>query len=142
MPFLDLHSDTWVCLVSTDNPRVGDALTMADLAALPWVLTYNSSTAFTPAGRQLQILGVQPRVQIVVESFLALPHLIAGTDRIGLVQGLLAPLLTRTGEVRALPCPYDVVPLVEALWWHPMHERDPEHVWLRSVLTEAGSAVG
>jgi DNA-binding transcriptional LysR family regulator len=142
MPYLDLHSDTWVCLVATGNPHVGDALTMEHLAALPWVLTYNSSTAFTPADRQLKVLGVQPRVQAVVESFLALPYFIAGTDRIGLVQGHLAPQLTRTGEVRALACPYDVVPLVEALWWHPMHERDPEHVWLRSVLAEAGSAVG
>lgn len=141
-PYLDLHSDTWVCLVATGNPEVGEALTMADLRTLPWVLTYNSSTAFTAADRQLKMLGVQPRVQVVVESFLALPYFIAGTDRIGLVQGHLAPLLTWTGEVRALPCPYDVVPLVEALWWHPMHERDPEHVWLRSVLAEAGAAIG
>lgn len=141
MPCLDLYSDTWVVLVAADNPQVGDTLTMDDLATLPWVLTYNSSTAFTPADRQLQMLGVQPRVQVVVESFLALPFFIAGTDRIGLVQGHLARQLTRTGDVRALRCPYDVVPLVEALWWHPMHGRDPEHVWLRSVFAEAGAAV-
>jgi DNA-binding transcriptional LysR family regulator len=115
---------------------------MDDLATFPWVLTYNSSTAFTPADRQLKVLGVQPKVQVVVESFVALPYFIAGTDRIGLVQGHLAGQLTRNGDVRALPCPYDVVPLVEALWWHPMHERDPEHVWMRSVMAEAGARVG
>ena len=142
MPHLDLYRDTWVCLVATDNPRVGDSLTMDDLATFPWVLTYNSSTAFTPADRQLKVLGVQPKVQVVVESFVALPYFIAGTDRIGLVQGHLAGQLTRNGDVRALPCPYDVVPLVEALWWHPMHERDPEHVWMRSVMAEAGARVG
>jgi DNA-binding transcriptional LysR family regulator len=141
-PHQDLYGDTWVCLVATDNHRVGDALTMDDLATLPWVLTYNSSTAFTPADRQLQILGVQPNVQVVVESFVALPYFIAGTDRIGLVQGHLAGHLVRNGDVRALPCPYDVVPLTEALWWHPMHDRDPEHMWLRSVLVEAGASVG
>jgi hypothetical protein len=43
--------------------------------------------------------------------------------------------------VRALPCPYDVVPLVEALWWHPVHEHDPEHVWFRDVLAQAGARI-
>jgi hypothetical protein len=80
-------------------------------------------------------------VQLVAESFLALPWLIAGTDRIALVQAELAPRLTFDGEVRVLPCPYDAVRLTEALWWHPVHDRDPEHTWLRSVFSEAGRRI-
>jgi len=140
-PHLDLFSDTWMCLVSTDNPHVGDTLTMEHLHELPWVLNFHSATAFTPAARQLQILGVEPRVQAVVESFLALPFLVAGTDRIGLVQAHLVPRLTMAGDVRALPCPFDVVPLVEAMWWHPVHTSDPEHAWLRDVFAEAGTSI-
>ena len=45
------------------------------------------------------------------------------------------------GDVRALPCPYDVVPLVEAMWWHPAHTADPEHAWLRDVFAEAGRSI-
>lgn len=67
------------------------------------------ATAFTPAARQLQTLGIEPQVQMVVESFLALPFLVAGTDRIALVQSHLVPRLTSAGDVRAVPCPYDVV---------------------------------
>ncbi len=139
LPFDDLFTDTWVCLVSRDHPTVGDSLTMADVADLPWVFTFNSPAAFTPAGRQLQMMGVEATVQVVVESFLALPFYVAGTRRLGLVQARLADALTRSGDLRALPCPWDVVPLVEALWWHPVHTHDPEHVWLRSVFREAGS---
>jgi DNA-binding transcriptional LysR family regulator len=139
--FTDLYEDGWMCLVSAGNSRVGDELTMELLAELPWAFTYFSSTAFTPAGRQLQMLGVEPRVQIVVESFLALPFVIAGTDRIALVQSQLVPRLTAAGDIRALPCPFDAVPVAEALWWHPMYERDPGHIWLREVLAEAGSRI-
>jgi DNA-binding transcriptional LysR family regulator len=114
---------------------------MADLAELPWVLTYHGPTAYTPAGRQLQLLGVEPRVQAVVESFLALPHVIAGTDRIALVQARLVPHLVASGEVRALACPFDAVPLHQALWWHPINERAPAHVWLRALLAEACCAI-
>jgi DNA-binding transcriptional LysR family regulator len=141
LPFTDLYEDGWRCLVSASNRRVGDELTMGLLAELPWAFTYFSPTAFTPAGRQLQMLGVEPRVQIIVESFLALPFVIAGTDRLALVQSHLVPRLTAAGDVRALPCPFDAVPIAEALWWHPMYERDPAHLWLRQRLAEAGRRI-
>jgi DNA-binding transcriptional LysR family regulator len=141
LPFTDLYEDGWMCLVSASNRRVGDELTMQLLADLPWAFTYFTPTAFTPAGRQLQMLGVEPRVQIVVASFLALPFVIAGTDRLALVQSRLVPRLTASGDIRALPCPFDAVPIAEALWWHPMYQRDPAHIWLRQVLAEAGRRV-
>jgi DNA-binding transcriptional LysR family regulator len=141
LPHLDLWTDHWVILVALSNTVVGESLTMDHLTELPWVLTYHAPSAFTPAARQLQMLGVEPRVRMVAESFLALPWLIAGTDRIALVQAELVPHLTAGGEVRALPCPYDAVTLAEALWWHPVHDRDPEHKWLRSVLVEAGQRI-
>jgi DNA-binding transcriptional LysR family regulator len=142
LPRTDLYEDTWLCLVATDNARVCDELTMDLLAELPWAMTYHSPTAFTPAARQLQMLGIDPHVQIVVESFLALPFAVAGTDRVALVQAQLAPHLTSSGLVRVLPCPFDVVPLLEACWWHPMNELDPAHTWLRDVLVEACRELG
>ncbi|MCK9875211.1 LysR substrate-binding domain-containing protein [Frankia sp. Ag45/Mut15] len=139
LPHTVLYTDDWVCLVATSNPHVGETLTMELLSELPWVFTYHAPAAFTPAGRQLQVLGVEPRVQIVVDSFLALPFAIAGTDRIGLVQRRLAPKLTAAGDVRALECPFDAVAITEVLWWHPMYERDPAHIWLRALLADASS---
>jgi DNA-binding transcriptional LysR family regulator len=41
------------------------------------------------------------------------------------------------GDIRALPCPFDAVPLRQALWWHPINEGDPAHRWLRELLAEA-----
>jgi hypothetical protein len=77
----------------------------------------------------------------VVESFLALPFVIAGTDRLALVQSRLVPRLTASRDIRALQCPFDAIPIAEALWWHPMYERDPAHMWLRLVLAQAGRQI-
>jgi DNA-binding transcriptional LysR family regulator len=137
LPYTELFSDGWMGLVSTSNRHVVDELTMDHLAQLPWAFTYLAPTAFTPAGRQLQTLGVEAHVEVVVESFLALPHVVAGTDRIALVQSRLADRMTRAGDVRALPLPFDALPITEAMWWHPMYDRDPAHVWLRALLVEA-----
>lgn len=141
LPHQDLYRDQWVCLVSADNEAVGDSLSLAQLASLPMVMSFHRSAAFTPASKQLNILGIEPRVPLAAESFLALPFLVAGTDRIALVQKQAIRRLGPIVGVRILPCPFDVMPLVEALWWHPMHDRDPGHIWLRQFLRDAARHV-
>ena len=137
-PVTDLFDDTWVCVVSPDNDQVGDELTMVDVAALPWVVMWDLPTAFAPAARQLSMLGIEPRVEITADSFLALPFLVAGTRRIAVLQARLAHRLAATAGVRLLPCPWDAVPVKEGFWWHPSHRRDPAHEWLRRTLQQLG----
>ncbi|SFQ69704.1 DNA-binding transcriptional regulator, LysR family [Amycolatopsis arida] len=141
LPTIDLYEDSWSCVVSEDNDVVGDAPTLDDLANLPWVATYRGPTAYTPAVRQLQMLGIEPNVHIVVESFLAVPFLVSGTSRVAVLQTSLARRLAVAAGIRVLPCPWGVVPLKEAFWWHPLYDTDPAHTWLRGALTDAGRAV-
>ena len=140
IPSIDVFADDWVLIVSGDNDAIGDEVTLAQLTGMPWVVTYHAPTAFTPAVRQLRMIGIEPDTRVVVESFLAVPFLVAGTRRIALLQRRLADRLARSARVRVLPCPWNVVPLVEAFWWHPTHRADPAHQWLRSVLREFGTA--
>ncbi|MEU5882112.1 LysR family transcriptional regulator [Spirillospora sp. NPDC047279] len=140
-PAVDLFTDRWLCMVASDNPAVGDRLTLDDLATLPWVDLFHRPTAYTPASRHLRTLGIEPRIDIVVESFQAIPFLIAGTDRIALIQERLAARYEGLAAVRTLPCPFDAVPLVEAMWWHPVHARDAGHAWLRETMARVGREV-
>ncbi|WP_106815870.1 LysR family transcriptional regulator [Microbacterium timonense] len=141
LPFADLWRDEWVVVASESNEQIGGGLTMDLLGDLPWVFTYQSRTAFTSAARQLQQLGIEPRVEAVVESFLALPHFIAGTQRLGLIQAGLAHVVTAVPGVRILEAPFDPTPVVNALWWHPVHTRDPEHAWMRGIFERAAEQV-
>jgi DNA-binding transcriptional LysR family regulator len=133
----DLYRDEWVCVVSADNPVVERGLTVEDLRTLPWVLTYHGQTASTPAARQMRMLGIEPRAQVVVEDFITVPGLVAGSDRIALLQRRLVDMLPLDTGIRALSCPFEAGPLVEAMWWHPALDDDPEHRYLRDVITRA-----
>ncbi len=137
----DLHRDDWLCLVAQGNTEVGDQVTLAQLAELPWVVSYHGPNASTPAALQMRMLGLEPRVQVVTENFLTVPGLVAGSRRIALVQRRLMALLPADVGVRALPCPFDAGQLVEAMWWHPAYEDDPEHAYLRSVVRRAAAAL-
>ena len=137
----DLYRDEWMCVVSADNTCVGDVLTVDDLRSLPWVLTFHGPTASTPATRVLRMQGIEPDVQVITESFLAVPAMVAGSSRVGLLQRRLVDLLPADGRIRGLPCPFDAGPLVQAIWWHPAFDDDPEHAYLRSLVVRAAAQV-
>ena len=141
LPSQPLFTDRWVCIVAAGHPDVGEKLTMTDLEQLPMVVMYQAPTAYTPAAKQLSMLGVQPPMQLVTESFLALPFLVAAGNGVALIQERLARQLSPAVAIRILPCPFDAAPLMEALWWHPMYERDAGHRWLRQLFTQAARCV-
>ncbi|HLM06314.1 MAG TPA: LysR family transcriptional regulator, partial [Blastococcus sp.] len=116
----DLYRDEWVCIVAADNEAVGEELTVADLESLPWVVTFHGPTAATPAARQMRMRGIELDVQVVTESFLTVPGLVAGSRRIALLQRRLVELLPLNLGIRALAPPVEVGQLVEAMWWHPV----------------------
>ncbi|WP_375423732.1 LysR family transcriptional regulator [uncultured Friedmanniella sp.] len=139
-PHLDVFRDRWVCLVDGRNRTVGEELTVEDLDRLPWA-SLSVDLGTDPMGmRSLVEAGVNPRVQTVVNSFLALPLLVPGTDRIAMVPERVARAMPASG-LRVLECPVSTGPLVVALWWHPQLERDAEHIWLRERIAAVGASL-
>ncbi|MDX6740209.1 LysR family transcriptional regulator [Actinocorallia sp. A-T 12471] len=137
-PAVDLFTDRWLCMIAEDSPV--SELSVADLARLPWVDLYHRPT-YTHASRQLGLFGIEPQVEVVVEIFQSLPFLIAGTDRVALIQERLARRFTGIAPVRTLDPPFDPVPLTEAMWWHPAHTRDAGHAWLRRLIADVGARI-
>ena len=54
----------------------------------------------------LALLDIRPRIAVRVESYLAVPHFVAGTDRIALMQERLAARLADRMDLRVLECPW------------------------------------
>lgn len=145
LPHLDLLSDEWVAVVDRRNERVAGQLSTADLAAVPWVLTAGDqsgtagSVGTIPVVRQMQLLGVRLAVTAVVESFTLALLLVEGTDRVTVAPRRLVEQVAGHRSLRVVDLPFDAVPLVEAAWWHPVHQRDGGHQWLRQRLAEAST---
>ena len=138
--FVDLFTDHFVLVVSADNSVIGESMTVQEMINAPMVVAYNTKTGRNTAVHQMQLAGLEPTVDTVTESFLIVPFLIAGTNRIGLVPAMLAWRLPALADVRIIPCPFPVTDLVESLWWHERHEDDPGHRWFRSLLARAADA--
>jgi DNA-binding transcriptional LysR family regulator len=137
----ELFRDRWVCVVDADNPALdAGTLELRDMARLPWVAPYYRSTQRQPTSvpvmQQLALLDIQPRVAVRVESYLAVPYFVAGTDRVALMQERLATRLAAQAGLKVLECPGVPEPIIEALWWHRQYEDDTAHAWLRRLIVE------
>lgn len=141
LPRTDLHREGWLIVAADDHPALAGGLTMADLDDAQWVFTVQSRSAFTPPARQLQMLGVEPDVVAVVESFLALPYFIAGTRRLGLLQDGLTSIVEQIDGVCTVPLPFPATPILNALYWDPIHETDREHRWMLSLFRRAADSL-
>ena len=138
----ELFIDRWVCVVDADNPvldggqraaAAGPGRAALGGAVLPVGAARGASV---PVMRQLAALDLQPRIAVRVESYLAVPYFVVGTDRVALMQERLASRLATTANLRVLECPGDAEPIVEALWWHRQYEDDTAHAWLRRLIME------
>ncbi|WP_210588679.1 LysR family transcriptional regulator [Streptomyces sp. GESEQ-35] len=133
--------DRFVCIVDPDNPRLAEGrLTLGDLAEMP-----HAASAFgkslTPADRQLETLGIVPRVQVSAPGFSVLPFLVGGTDLVALVPERLARRYEGFARCAVVPTPFPDVPLVEAMHWHHNRHADPAHRWLRETVRAVGAAL-
>jgi hypothetical protein len=71
-------------MVADDHPEIAGELTLDQLARLPWAVYQRPYDA--PAARQLSMLGISPRVEVSVQTFQLLPHMVEGTRRIAMIQ--------------------------------------------------------
>jgi DNA-binding transcriptional LysR family regulator len=139
---VELFTDRWVCIADAANPDVHDGITLGRLAELPWVAPFQpdrGNPTAAPMSRQLALFGIRPDIRVRVESYQAVPYLVAGTDRVALLQERLATQVAGPLGLRVLPCPGDPELIVERFWWHADRDRDPAHRWLRETVIAAAT---
>ncbi|MGI5452182.1 LysR family transcriptional regulator [Streptomyces sp. CA-249302] len=133
--------DRFVCMLAPDNPRLVDGrITLRDLAEMPHAAC--AIGQLTPADRQLETLGITPKVQVSTPGFNVLPFLVGGTDLVSLVPERLARRYESFAGCAVVPTPFPDVPLVEAMYWHHNRHSDPAHRWLRETVRKVGAALG
>ncbi len=136
----ELFRDTWVCLVSADNERVAEALTVEAMADAPWVVQ-DVMEHSNPVLSAVRARGAEPRLECVVGEVHSIPFLVRDSSRIGVVPARLTPFCACLPGVRVVPVPFETPPVIETLWWHKAHTADPAHRWLRETAVAAGTSL-
>lgn len=100
-------------------------------------LVSHSGKRFGPVDQALGLIGKSRKVTIVVPWFSAVPAAIEYADVIFTVPEPMEPLMTKPGKIVSRPPPIDIPDLSVCLFWHPRHQHDRVHSWIRKQIAEA-----
>ncbi|HEX3688314.1 MAG TPA: LysR family transcriptional regulator [Solirubrobacteraceae bacterium] len=139
-PSAPLFSDGFVCVAGDRVTGLGERLTRAQLAALPYI-SYRQGGATSYADIELDRAGLTRRTALTVEGFVLVPGLLRGTHMIAMLQRRLLAALHVSGLQTARP-PVRLAPLRERMYWHARATGDPAHEWLRERLLGVAAALG
>jgi DNA-binding transcriptional LysR family regulator len=132
-----LFEDTFVCLLRRGHPLLRGPWSVKRFAAAEHVLVTPRATGLGPVDEALAARGLQRRIVRFVSTFAMAPPLVAGSDRITtLPESFARPAAAAHGlVVRKPPLALPTIPTRMA--WHPRHERDARHRWLRALVRDA-----
>lgn len=134
---VELFTDHYVCLVDPNNSALVDGgLTWDAFTALPQAVHDFGQAHLTPADRKMRELGFSRIPHVKASSFMPLPAIVAGTEMVAVVPKRLADRLGPATGTIGVEAPFGIVPIIETLYWHPVHNADPAHMWLRSLLID------
>lgn len=123
-----------MAIVRPGHPLTAGTLTPARYAAAEHVNVSRRGRATGPVDAVLAGLGLTRTVAAVVPSFTAALLMLRDTDLVGLgPTGLARNLLAGLG-LTSVPLPLELPPFTLGMAWHPRHDADGAHHWLRDQL--------
>ncbi|MEU1020155.1 LysR family transcriptional regulator [Streptomyces sp. NPDC005900] len=124
------RDDRMLGLVRPGHPLLDGRMTVRRFAAADHVIVSRRGRLSGPLDAALAELGLSRRVVGSVGTFAASAFMLLRTDLVGLVTSWARPLTNTLGLV-TFEIPLDLPPLPLGMAWHPRHDADPAHAWLR-----------
>ncbi|MEV0112241.1 LysR family transcriptional regulator [Streptomyces sp. NPDC050844] len=130
-----LHDDRMLGVVRPGHPLLRGELTPERFAAADHITVSRKGRLHGPLDAALAELGLERRVVGSVGTYPSSLFVLLRTDLVGLVTSWARPLTDTLGLV-TFDVPLDLPPLRLAIAWHPRHDADPAHAWLRGCVRD------
>lgn len=134
-----MFSDRFVLVGDRDHPDLDGDIDVERFSTLPYAGVSGDVPSVVES--QLEALGIAPRVEFVTETHVVLPLLVKGTRLVSLVQERLVRAVFEHTHLRTVCPPFELRPLVEAMYWTTRSSDDPAHRWLRSRLVKQAASI-
>jgi DNA-binding transcriptional LysR family regulator len=134
----DLFDESYVCVVRAGHPAADEELTLETFTALPHLLV---SLSGPPRGFMDDLLakrGLERRVSMVVDNFLAAPPIIAASDMVATLPRRLIDASLARSSLRIFEPPLETPKATLQLIWLRRRGRHPAVEWFTDLLIEVG----
>lgn len=132
--FQELFTEDFVCVVRADHPLLDQGLTLESFVAYSHALVSIPKTSKGYIDRALETLGMQRRVMLKVAHFFAAPLIVAQSNLILVTPRRVATLFAQFANLAILESPIKMQSYGYGQIWHPRHQNDLQHIWLRKLI--------
>lgn len=135
-----LMSESMVCLTRRCNPAVpGDEITLARFLECRHMLISWRQSGKGLIDDCLAKQGLRRNVSLILPNFMSAPWVLERTDLLLCLPRRMAERFVKLSPLKILPVPIDLPPYELMMLWHPRHEKDQAHSWLRGLLIESAN---
>lgn len=136
-PKARLFDEPLVCVGCRSNRQLSGKLTFEKYMSMGHVMAQFGRTR-KPSIEQWLLLehGIKRRIEVAVQNFSMIPHLLLGTRRIATMHRRLAQHFAKTMPLRIVELPMPLPAFTEAIQWPALHNSDPASIWLREIVLE------
>ncbi|WP_369148281.1 LysR family transcriptional regulator [Streptomyces sp. R44] len=127
--------DRMLAVVRAGHPLLRGRLTRRRFAEVDHLVTSRRGRLHGPIDTALAEHGLRRRVVASVGTYPASLFVLRDTDLVGLISERSRSLAESLGLV-TFEVPLDLPPLPVGLAWHPRHDADPAHAWLRGCVRD------
>lgn len=136
-----LFHEKFVCVMRRGHPLAASKLSAERFAGARHVLVAPRGSPGGVVDDVLAARGLARRTVVLVPSFLAVPHLLAGSDLVATLAERVARTFADLLPLHVVPHPLRLPGFTISTIWHERADADPGHVWLRQALTRAATAL-
>lgn len=129
-----LFGQRYACLAAATHPRVQGTLSRQALAREGHIVITTSGTGHAIVDKVLARHKLERRVVLRVPSFLGVARIVAQTELLAVVPGLLADVLIVQEPVQRLEMPVPLPAYKIKQHWHERFNADSGNVWLRQTV--------
>ncbi|MFD7027497.1 LysR family transcriptional regulator [Streptomyces sp. NPDC059917] len=122
-------------VVRPGHPLLRGRVTARRFAAAEHLIASRRGRLEGPVDAALAELGLTRKVVGSVGTFPASLFVLRRSDLVGLITHQAGPLADALG-LETFPIPLDLPTMPFGMAWHPRHDADPAHAWLRSCARE------
>lgn len=132
-----LFSDQIVCIIKEGHQTIsGSEISFEQFIASRHMLISPRGAGTGLIDGHLATRGLSRKISLVIPNFLAAPWILANTELVLSLPLRVAEQFVRLAPLKILPMPIDLPVYNLIMIWHPRHEKEPAHQWLRREILE------
>src|SRR6202789_2025776 len=131
-----LYREDWICAVARES-SFGDQLSLKQYLAASHIVVSTLAGVQTIPDKRLAAVGAKRRSFIRVPYFGAALQCLPGTELVLTLTSGLTSVVQGDRKLRLVKAPPELHAFHFLMAWHPRHNTDPRHVWLREAIRSA-----